>query len=152
MAWATSSNVSTTNLDAGTASPAAARADIKVAFDELKIVIDGRNTANGVAPLDAASLIPAANLPNEINSSSGQALTLDPSSGKVNLEEILNLKPQTVAQLNARTDIARGDIAFCTNGSAGTECLAVAVTEDDSAGMDTPIWKIIDIGNAISET
>ena len=49
MGWATSVNVVTTNLDAATDSPASARADIKTAFDELKNVIDGRNTTNGVA-------------------------------------------------------------------------------------------------------
>ena len=38
MGWATSSNVDTGNLDSGTDSPAAARADIKAAFDELKAV------------------------------------------------------------------------------------------------------------------
>jgi len=148
MAWGTSSNVITTNLDSGTDSPAAARADIKSAFDELKAVIDGRNTANGVAGLDASQKITISQIPDEINSSSGVNLVLDPNTGKVKLEEILNLAPQTVSQLNARADIQQGDIAFCSNGDAGTECLAVAVIEDDSAGA--PTWKVVQIGSAIS--
>jgi hypothetical protein len=150
MAWANSSNVSTTNLDAGTDSPAAARGDIKLAMDELVKVIDGRNTAEGVCPLDAGSKVPAANLPDEFNTTATVNLTLDPSTGKVKLEEILNLAPQTVAQLNARTDIEQGDVAFCSDGDAGTECLAVAVGEDDSAGA--PTWKVVSIGAAISAT
>ena len=57
MGWANASNVVTTNLDDATDSPASARADIKTAFDELSNVINGRNTASGVAGLDASSKI-----------------------------------------------------------------------------------------------
>ena len=148
MAWATAGNVSTTNLAAGTDSPALARADLKAALTELIAVINGRNTANGVVGLNASTKIAATYLPDEINSASGNDLTLDPSSDKVKLEHILNLNPQTVAQLNARTDMIQGDVAFCSNGDAGTECLAVVVIEDDSAGEMT--WKAVSIGNAIA--
>lgn len=148
MAWGNSGNVSTANVDAGTDSPAAARADIKAAFDELTAVIDGRDTANGVAGLNASSKISAAQLPNELNTDSGVDLTLDPATDKVQIEHILRLNPQTVAQLNARTDIQQGDIAFCSDGDAGTECIAVAVGEDDSAG--NPTWKVVSIGSTIS--
>lgn len=150
MAWGNSTNVVTTNLLAGTDSPAAARGDLKSALDELTNVIDGRNTANGVAGLDAGGLIDASYLPDELNSSPSADLTLDPSSDKVNIEHILNLNPQTVAELEARTDITQGDVAFCSNGDAGAECLAVAVIEDDSAG--NPTWKVVSIGSAISST
>jgi hypothetical protein len=148
MGWGTVGNVITTNLDDSTDSPAAARPDLKNALDELKAVINGRGAVNGVAPLNASTKVDATYLPDEINSSSATDLTLDPATGKVKLEEILNLKPQTVAQLNARTDIAQGDIAFCSNGDSGTECIAVAVIEDDSALA--PTWKVVSIGSAIS--
>jgi len=59
MAWATAGNVITTNLDSGTDNPAAARPDLKAALDELKNVINGRATANGVAPLNASSKLDA---------------------------------------------------------------------------------------------
>lgn len=150
MGWGNSSNIITTNLDSGTDSPAAARADLKAALDEVTNVIDGRDTANGVAGLDGSSKIANSQLPDTIVSSSGNNLTLDPNTDKVLLEHILNLNPQTVAQLNARTDIEQGDIAFCSNGDAGTECIAVAVGEDDSAG--NPTWKVVQIGSAISAT
>jgi hypothetical protein len=150
MAWGNSANVITTNLSAGTDSPAAARADLKSALDELTAVINGRNTANGVAGLNASSKLSASQLPDEINSSTSQDLTLDPDTDKVRIEHILNLNPQTVAQLQARTDIQQGDVAFCSNGDAGAECLAVAVIEDDSAG--NPTWKVVSIGSAISST
>ena len=68
MAWATAGNVSTTNLAAGTDSPALARADLKAALTELIAVINGRNTANGVVGLNASTKIAATYLPDEINS------------------------------------------------------------------------------------
>ena len=140
MAWATAGNVITTNLDSGTDNPAAARPDLKAALDELKNVINGRATANGVAPLNASSKLDATYLPDEINSSSATALTLDPATGKVKLEEILNLKPQTAAQLNARTDQVTGDIAYCSDGgddSAGVGCIAV---------YDGADWRAVQLG------
>lgn len=148
MSWGDANNVVTTNLDAGTDSPAAARADIKTAFDELTNVINGRNTANGVAGLNANSKLTQSQLPNTIISDTGLDLTLDPSSERVNIDKILNLPAQTVAELNARTSINEGDVAFCSDGDAGTACLAIATGEDDSAG--NPVWKVIAIGAEIS--
>ena len=141
MAWGDSTNIVTTNLDAGTDSPAAARPDLKAALDELTLVINGRAQADGVAPLNASSKILATYLPDELNSSSGTALTLDPASGKVNIEEIVNLAPQTLAQLNARTDKAEGDVAYCSNGNAGSKTVAV---------YDGCNWKVVALGATIS--
>lgn len=141
MAWADSNNVVTTNLDAGTDSPAAARPDLKAALDELILVIDGRGTANGVAPLNASTKISATYLPDELNTTALTDLTLDPSTGKVKIEEILNLQPQTVAQLNGRTDQAEGDVAYCSNGDAGSKCIAVYNGTD---------WKVVSLGATIS--
>ena len=143
MGWGTPGNIVTTNLDDATDSPASARADIKAALDELSAVINGRNTASGVAGLDASSKIVASYLPDEINSSATNALTLDPATGKVKLEEILNLKPQTIAQLNARTDKVTGDVAYCSDGgadSAGSGCLAV---------YDGADWRSIQLGGTL---
>ena len=142
MGWGNSSNIDTTNLLAGTNSPALARQDLKAALDEIANVIDGRNTANGVAGLNASSKIAATYLPDEINSSSGQDLILDPSSDKVKIEHILNLNPQTVAQLNARTDQVEGDVAYCSNGDAGSKCLAIYNGTD---------WKVVSLGATISQ-
>ena len=141
MAWATSSNVSTTHLDDATDSPASARPDIKAAFDELIAVIDGRNTADGVAGLDSNTKILSAQLPDEINSTTATDLTLDPATGKVNIEEILQLKPQTLTELNARTDQEEGDLAYCSNGDGGGKTLAV---------YDGSNWKVVALGATIS--
>lgn len=141
MAWGNSSNIITTNLDSGTDSPAASRPDLKAALDELTAVIDGRGQASGVAPLNASSKVSATYLPDEINSSASTNLTLDPTTGKVALEEILNLSPQTVTQLNARTDQAEGDVAYCSNGDAGSKCIAI---------YDGSNWKVVSLGATIS--
>lgn len=138
MGWATSGNVVTTNLDAATDSPASARADIKTAFDELKNVIDGRNTTNGVAGLDSGGLVENTRLPNTIISSGSNNLTLDPGSGKVAIQDILNLNPRTVAQLNALTS-AEGDVAYVSNDSGG-KALAV---------YDGSNWKKLTLGGTI---
>ena len=140
MAWATASNVVTTNLDAGTDTPAAARPNLKAALDELIIVINGRAQASGVAPLNSSTKIDATQLPDELNTSSSTDLTLDPATGKVKIEEILNLAPQTNTQLNARTDTASGDVAYCSDGgedSAGVGCVAV---------FDGTDWRAIQLG------
>lgn len=62
MAWP-STTVPTTNLDAGTDSPAVARSDILTMAQNVNTMKDGRGSANGVAPVDASSLVPLANLP-----------------------------------------------------------------------------------------
>lgn len=139
MGWGTPGNIVTTNLDNATDSPASARADLKAALDELSAVINGRNTASGVAGLSASSKILATYLPDEINSSSTNPLTLDPATGKVKLEEILNLKPQTKAQLNARTDKASGDVAFCSDGGDSASIGSIAVFD----GVD---WRAVQLG------
>lgn len=66
MTWGNSSNIVTSNLDAGTDSPASARPNLKAALDELTNVIDGRGAANGVASLDSSTRLPAAQLPASI--------------------------------------------------------------------------------------
>ena len=80
-------------------------------------------------------------MPDEINSSSTNPLTLDPDTGKVKIEEIINLQPQTLAQLNARTDQAEGDVAYCSNGNAGAKTVAV---------YDGSNWKVVALGATIS--
>lgn len=62
MAWPTV-NIDITHMDAGTDSPATARADIKQMADNVNGIKDARGSANGVAPLDGGSQVPAANLP-----------------------------------------------------------------------------------------
>lgn len=138
MAWITASNIVTTNLDADTKSPLSARPNLKAALDEIIVAANGRGQADGVASLDSSTLVPNTQLPNTLISSGSNNLTLDPGSGKVAIQDVLNLNPRTVAQLNALTS-AEGDIAYCSNGNAGADCLAVYT----SAGA----WKVVAISS-----
>lgn len=149
MSWAVVGNIITTNLDSGADDPSLARADLKAALDELKAVINGRNATNGVAGLDGSGLIPAGILPDTIESSVGNNLNLVPDTEKVTLQHILNLNPQTTAELNARTDQAEGDVAFCSDGDSGAACLAVYGTSTDGSTVG---WNRIVFGAIISAT
>lgn len=139
MAWITNSNISTANLDADTDSPLSARPDIKAALDELIVAGNARGAANGVASLDGDTLVPNTQLPNTLISSGSNNLTLDPGSGKVAIQDIINLNPKTVAQLNALTS-AEGDVAYVSNDTGG-KALAV---------YDGSNWKKLTLGGTIS--
>ena len=118
MAWpANANNIVTTNLDAGTDNPASARPNLKAALDEITNLINGRNQASGVAGLDASSKISAAQLPDEINSSSSTNLTLDPTTGVVVVEDVVQLNPVAYAALPASP--AKGQIGFLITDGAG---------------------------------
>jgi len=118
MAWpANANNISTTNLDAGTDNPASARPDLKAALDEITNLINGRNQASGVAGLDASSKISATQLPDEINSSSSTDLTIDPTTGVVVVEDVVQLNPVAYAALPASP--AKGQTAFLITDGAG---------------------------------
>ena len=139
MAWITNSNISTANLDADTDSPLSARPDIKAALDELIVAGNARGAPNGVASLDGDTLVPNTQLPNTLISSGSNNLTLDPGSGKVAIQDIINLNPKTVAQLNALTS-AEGDVAYVSNDTGG-KALAV---------YDGSNWKKLTLGGTIS--
>ena len=139
MAWITNSNISTANLDADTDSPLSARPDIKAALDELIVAGNARGAANGVASLDGDTLVPNTQLPNTLISSGSNNLTLDPGSGKVAIQDIINLNPKTVAQLNALTS-AEGDVAYVSNDTCGN---ALAFYYGSN-------WKKLTLGGTIS--
>tara|TARA_Y100001963_G_C6792157_1_gene456156 strand:+ start:5336 stop:5767 length:432 start_codon:yes stop_codon:yes gene_type:complete len=118
MGWGTAGNVSTGNVDSGSDNPASARADIKAAMDELTAVINGRNTASGVAGLDSNSKITNTQLPDTIISSSSTDLTLTPNTGTVNINSVIQMNPQTRAQLYARSDLADGMVGMASDGDS----------------------------------
>ena len=128
MAWpSNTNNIITTALDSATDDPSVSRSHLKDALDEIKNIINGRAESNGVASLDSNTLIPAAQIPNELNSSSGENLTLDPATGIVVIEDVLKLNPKTKSQLNALT-VSDGSLAFCSDevvdsaGATGMPC------------------------------
>jgi hypothetical protein len=120
MTWGNSGNIVTSALDAASDNPSTARAHLKDALDELTNVINGLDTTGGAAKIDATSGKIIANTGVQ---SSGD-LNLSPTSNKVAITNIVNLNPQTVAELNAIGTKVLGDVAFCSNGAAGADCLA----------------------------
>jgi len=142
MGWGTAGNVSTANLDSATDNPSLARADLNAAMLELQNVINGRGTASGVASLDANTKVPNTQLPDTIVSSAGQPLLLQPSSGRVTIQDILKLTPKTTAQLEALSAF-EGDIAYCSDGDGGSKCVAI---------YDGSNWLRVALGSAISAT
>lgn len=140
MSWGTVGNVTTNNLDSATDNPSLAREELYNALLELQNVINGRATANGVASLNANTKIPSAQLPDTLTSSAGQPILLQPSTGRVTIQDILKLTPKTVAELEALTAF-EGDVAYCSNGDAGDKCIAI---------YDGTDWLRIALGTAIS--
>jgi hypothetical protein len=140
MTWGTAANVTTTHLNSASDDPSQARVEIYNALIELTAVINGRNAASGVAGLNSSSKISAGQLPNNIVSDTATDLTLAPTTTRVNIEDIVNLNPKTVSQLNALT-AQEGDVAYCSNGNSGSKSLAV---------YDGTAWKRIALGATIS--
>jgi len=141
MGWGNNNNISVANLNDSTDDPSQARVDILNAFYELQAVITGRNTSNGVCPLDANSLVPAANLPDTIVSSATNNLFLVPATGRVAIQDLVNLPQKTVTELNALSSPVTGDIANCSNGDTGNACLAY---------YNGTAWKRIALGATIA--
>jgi hypothetical protein len=141
MAWGTAANVTTTHLNSASDDPSQARVELYNALVELTAVINGRNSASGVAGLNSSSKISASQLPNNIVSDTATDLTLTPATTRVNVEHILNLDPRTVSQLTAVASPQEGDVAYCSNGDGGSKCLAV---------YNGSAWKRIALGATIS--
>ena len=133
--------VTTTNLDAGTDSPASARADILDAVTKLNTIIAEANTANGVCVLTSSAKIPSSSIPAQITLAAGVQV-INPTDGVVNIRDILRLQTTTVADLTALTSQA-GDVAYCSDGAGGNECLAF---------YDGTTWKRVSVGATISAT
>lgn len=139
-AFPTGVTIGTTNVDAATDSPASARADIKSAFDQINGITDSFDSASGIAALDSSGLIVNTKLPDTLVSSSGNNLTITPNTNVLKVNNIVELTPRTVAQLNALTGV-EGQIAYCSDGNAGAKCLAV---------YDGSNWKVVAFGATIS--
>ena len=117
MAWPTT--ITTTNLDSDTDSPYLARPEIYATAVAVNDIIASRAAASGIASLDGTTKVPTAQLPIAMTTQ-----TFQPSTTRVTFENIIRLTPQTVSELTALTG-STGDIAYCSNGDAGSPCVAV---------------------------
>ena len=141
MTWP-NATISTTNLDNAADSPANARADLYDAVVAVNSMINSRGTANGVASLDSSAYINQGQINPNITSSGGLDVTISPGSERVNIDNILNLEPQSVSQLS-NVSAQTGDISYCSDGASGNVCLAV---------YTGAAWKQVALGSNISAT
>jgi hypothetical protein len=141
MAFPTGTTISTANLDSATDSPASARTDLLALANAVNDIIGSENTASGVLVLTGSGKLPSSTIPTQITLSTGVQV-INPVSGVVNIRDILRLQPNTVADLEALTSEA-GDVAYCSDGDDGAECLAFYNGTD---------WVRISVGAAISAT
>lgn len=148
MGWGTAGNVTTANLDSAADDPSLAREELYNALVELQAVINGRGSTDGVAPLNASGKIENTYLPDTVSSSVSTDLTLSPSTNRTVFEDIIALTPKTVSELALLT-ANQGDIAYCSDGDAGSPCLAVCTGGTDSNGT---IWYKVSLGAQISAT
>ena len=127
------------NLNAATDSPASARADLLLAVQKLNDIIASYDSASGIAALDASGLIVNTKLPNALQSSSGANITMNPNTGVVKVNNLIELTPRTQAQLEALTGVV-GQVAYCSDGDGSDPCLAV---------YNGSAWKKVVLGATI---
>jgi hypothetical protein len=113
MTWGNSSNISTTNLDSATDSPALARLDLLAALGELQNVINGLGTTGGALKIESDDKIFGR---EGIKTATSKNLNLQPNTSMVKIENFINLKPVAYASLPSTP--AQGDVAFLTTDGA----------------------------------
>ena len=106
--------VNTTNLDSATDDPSLARADLLDAVQKLNTIIDEGGDPNGVAILNGSGYIPTAQIPPTLSTTSAD-ITLAPSTGVVNIQNILRMSQFPTATILAFTGNVSGDMVMCSN-------------------------------------
>jgi hypothetical protein len=140
MSWP--STVTTQHLDSDTDSVLLARTEILATALAVNEIVTGRGTASGVASLDSNGRIPPAQLPGTF-STANTDIVLEPGSNRVAVQSILNLLPQSTAQIAAIALPAAGDVVYASDGDAGDPCLAV---------YNGTAWLRVSLGAAVSAT
>lgn len=134
--------ISTANLNAGTDSPALARADLLQAVEAVNDIIDSANQENGVLVLTGSGKIPNSVFPTAITLSAGVQV-INPQDGVVNIRDVLRLQPQITSNILSIASPEAGDLAYASDGAAGQPCLAF---------YDGTSWKRVTVGATISAT
>lgn len=139
-AFPSSTTLTTQHLDNATDSPASARTELKAGIDATQDIINSYDQNSGIAALDSGGKVVNTKLPDTLISSSTTNLTLDPDTNIVKINNIIQLEPQTVAQLNAQSGLSEGQVAYVSNDTGG-KALAV---------YDGSNWKKLTLGATIS--
>jgi len=142
-------DITTDHLNSPTDSIGQSRAELYKALITLSELINSRDTADGLAPLDSNSQIPSNNMPTTLTSGGSENITLQPATDVVVIEDIVKLTARTTASLASTLNTA-GSIAYCSDGDAGSDCLAVGLGETDTDG--NYIWYRVALGTQISSS
>lgn len=138
MTWPTTlANTFTGNSSASVSS---ARAEIDATIVAVNGIIASKGVASGVAALTATGVIQANNLPATYTTTS-QDLTLQPSTSRTRIDNIINLEPQTVAAVSNIASPATGDVVYVSNGDTGDPCIGV---------YTGTAWKVVGFGANIA--
>lgn len=105
-------NVSIANLDSETDDPSLARTDLLDAVNKLNLIMAEGGAATGVALLDNSAQMPVSTIPTTISTAT---LTLAPSDGVVNIQNVLRLNALPTATILNFTGNVAGDIMLCSN-------------------------------------
>lgn len=135
MTFPTGTAISTANLDSPDDDPSLARADLYNLAVAVNQIIASENAANGVLTLDGSGKINTQRLPTTVTVTGNQVFS--PSTGIVNIQKVLRLAQIVTADLGTATGTtspSAGDLAFLTDGDAGSPCLAC---------YDGSAWKVI---------
>jgi hypothetical protein len=108
-----STTISTDNLDSETDNPATARADLLDAVQKLNTIIAGAGTASNVVLSDGSNYISTSQIPPTITVSG--TMTLSPSTGIVNIQDILRVTMYPVETILTITGNVSGDMIMCSN-------------------------------------
>ena len=141
MTFPTGQSVPTANLDSGSDNPGSARANLLLAVQLINTIIADANAANGVAVLNGSAKLESSQIPNTFSPTG--ILTLSPVDNVVKIEDVLRLQVQSTDTVLNIVGPAAGDIAYVSNGNAGSPCLAV---------YNGTIWAKVALGAVISAT
>lgn len=134
--------IPTANLNAGTDSPALARADLLQAVEAVNDIIDSANQENGVLVLTGSGKIPNSVFPTAITLSAGVQV-INPQDGVVNIRDVLRLQPQLTSNILSIPSPEAGDLAYAEDGAGGNPCLAF---------YNGTNWVRVSVGATISAT
>jgi hypothetical protein len=117
MSFPSGTTLNTTNLDSSTDDPSLARADLLATVNALNAIISSENSNNGVVVADASGKISVSQLPTSFGVTG--SLTLNPTSGVVNIQDVIRLTTLTATEILNLSGSQTGDIAFSIDGASG---------------------------------
>ena len=117
MPFPSRTTISTANLDSGTDDPSLAREDIYNAVVALNNIISSADTASGIALLDGSAKYKSSKFPTTIAVTGTQ--TIAPTTGIVNIQDVLRLTAQTGNAISALGTPLLGDIAISSDADSG---------------------------------